>query len=148
MTDNAIDQRALRRWSERVDASGDCWEWTGPRTPTGYGRCYFRGNQVGAHRVAIELLVGPIPSHLEVDHLCRNRSCVNPDHLELVTHRENLRRSPALAVGKSHCPQGHPYSGENLNERMTPNGRTKKTCRVCDRAHNRRYRARQKEMVR
>lgn len=85
---------AERFWP-KVDASGDCWEWTGARNPEGYGRIGAgrRGSAtLHAHRVAWELLVGPVPAHLELDHLCRNPRCVNPDHLEPVSRTENIRR--------------------------------------------------------
>jgi hypothetical protein len=84
-----------RFWS-KVDASGDCWEWTGYTDQDGYGRVGVgrRVDQrtIPAHRYAWELMVGPIPEGLEIDHLCFNRPCVNPDHLEPVTHTENMRR--------------------------------------------------------
>jgi hypothetical protein len=71
---------------------GPCWEWTSARTPSGYARVKRQGRDSQAHRVAYEVHVGPIPDGLELDHLCRNRGCVRPDHLEPVTHAENMRR--------------------------------------------------------
>lgn len=87
-----------RRWWSKIDVSGDCWEWTPPVGNHGYGEFARQGERrtVLAHRYAYELLVGPIPDGLEIDHLCRNKACVNPDHLEPVTKSENARRA-ALA---------------------------------------------------
>src|SRR5699024_1617461 len=88
-----------------------------------------------AHRVSYETFAGPIPEGLDLDHLCRNRSCVNPEHLEPVTRSENLRRSPLMARGqdKTHCPHGHEYSPENT--RITKAGA--RACRTCERKRNR-----------
>lgn len=84
------------RFWEKVDGSGDCWEWTGTRQTMGYGSFWVLGQGKRlAHRVAYELLVGPIAEGRELDHRCRNRICVNPDHLEPVSHRENVRRGVA-----------------------------------------------------
>ena len=83
---------SVRLWA-KVDKSGDCWIWTGCRIRHGYGRISGPGRKpLLAHRVAYELTYGPIPDGLELDHLCRNPSCVRPDHLEPVTHLENVRR--------------------------------------------------------
>lgn len=105
-----------------------CWEWTGTRSAKGYG--VFSG--VRAHRAAYELLVGPIPAGLTIDHLCRNRACINPAHLEPVTNRENILRgeSPsAIHARASHCPKGHQYDGANT----WTDRRGWRTCRECRR---------------
>lgn len=84
------------RFWKYVDASGDCWEWRGGRNMRGYGQYHVdQWRTVQAHRYAYWLTVMSIPDGLELDHLCRNKGCVNPDHLEPVTHAENVRRSPA-----------------------------------------------------
>lgn len=117
------------------DASG-CWVWQAHVLPTGYGVFKLRGKMRGAHRVAYELLVGPIPTGLHLDHLCRNRRCVNPEHLEPVTCLENIRRGYWANV--THCPAGHPYSEENTYR--SPRGG--RFCRLCNAAAQRRYRTR------
>lgn len=85
------DDRA--RFMAKVDQSGDCWLWTAHVNADGYGVFRFDGQMGGAHRFAYRLLVGPIPEGMELDHLCRTRHCVNPAHMEVVTHAENVRRS-------------------------------------------------------
>lgn len=81
-----------RFWA-KVDVRGPCWEWTAS-TRYGYGQFMVGNRSMLAHRFAWQMLVGPIPDGLELDHLCRNPACVSPDHLEPVTHRENMRRAP------------------------------------------------------
>lgn len=103
-----------RRFLDRVaPQESGCWEWTGPLCKTtGYGQPTFNKVTIGAHRLAYMLWVGPIPAgkHWHIDHLCRNRACVNPGHLELVTRRENILRGvgvTAVNARKTHCDSGH-----------------------------------------
>jgi len=98
------DSRLPPRFWAKVDENGPvpiqhpdmgrCWQWVGSRTNNGYGQIWDGGRLVLAHRLAYETLVGPIPDGLECDHLCRNRPCVRPSHIEPVTHSANLKRSP------------------------------------------------------
>lgn len=132
--------RVLRRI--KVTASG-CWEYQGALTH-GYGIISdsTTGRSMMAHRAVWEKLRSPIPPGLQIDHLCRNKPCVNPDHLEPVTPSENTRRGLAPVLGslhnsgKSHCPQGHPYDDENT---YRYNGG--RSCRTCGRDYMKRRRA-------
>lgn len=120
----------------KVDfTQGDCWVWAAGRNNYGYGVVDDEGRKKVAHRLVFELLVGPIPHGLHLDHLCRNRGCVNPAHLEPVTQRTNLLRGTgvtAKCAAKTHCGKGHPLSGDNLY--VYPNG--KRRCRTCKRAQD------------
>ncbi len=120
---------------------GRCWTWTGGLINTGYGMFHpTKGSGVLTHRYAYEALVGPIPEGLCIDHLCRNRRCCNPAHLEPVTMRENTRRGLSISTFnalKTHCPQRHPYSPENTY--VSPRGG--RICRTCARERDQ-YRAR------
>lgn len=122
-----------RFWTKAAHSDG-CRLWTGPLTRDGYGRFQVDGRLVLAHRWAYEHWVGPIPEGLEIDHLCRVRNCVWPEHLEPVTHLENVRRGVRPPL-KTHCPQGHEYAGDNLY--VNPAGY--RECRTCSRAATRRW---------
>jgi hypothetical protein len=137
----------LRFW-RKVDTSGDCWIWTATLIPRGYGRFWLDGQKL-AHRVAYEWLVGPIPEGLEIDHLCRNRRCVNPDHLQPVTGRENQRRArvhraPRSLRSPTTCVNGHEYTPENT--KIEPETGWRK-CRTCRRALEKRKRERRKRLA-
>lgn len=126
-----------------------CWEWVGARSmKEGYGGISVNGRTRIAHRVAYELFVGPIPEGMQIDHLCRNRGCVNPSHLEPVTIRTNLTRSPltllSQAAQKTHCPRGHPY--DEANTYLDKNGH--RYCRICGLEASRRWRNRNLERER
>lgn len=119
------------RFWPKVDASGDCWEWTAAKTHDGYGfigQSRRGSGKVYAHRFAYEQLVGPVPVGMQLDHLCRVRHCVNPDHLEPVTNRENARRGSKAR--RTHCTNGHPFS--EANTYRSPQRGTR-TCRQCRR---------------
>lgn len=119
---------------------GPCWLWTGTLSPDGYAVMTIQRRTTYMARWAFEHHVAPMPPGLEPDHLCRVRACVNPWHLEPVTHRENILRgeSPqALNARKTHCPQGHEYAPENTRF-QTRGGRL---CRACQNEHDRRRRS-------
>jgi len=124
---------AARFWAkvERL-TSDECWAWNGCRDRAGYGKM----REGRAHRISYELNVGPIPAGLTIDHLCGNKWCVNPAHLEAVTAGENVRRWHAK---RTHCNQGHPWS-ENVYQPRS--GRRR--CRICARAKSARGNAQQR----
>lgn len=124
------------RYVDTGDITG-CWPWCGTISQQGYGQIYMGGKpkRRAAHRAMYELLVGPVPDGLDLDHLCRNRRCVNPAHLEPVTRSENMRRGALPVVNRLRwssretCKNGHPFTAENIH--ITPIGA--RVCRVCSR---------------
>ncbi len=132
------------RFWEKTEQQGDCVVWMGAKSAYGHGQ--FGISQPGktryVHRIVYEAVNGPVPDGLELDHLCRTPACINPAHLEAVTHRENVLRGEGLAaqqVKRTHCPQGHPYSAKNTYR----DKKNKRYCRTCGRiAARRRYAAR------
>jgi hypothetical protein len=141
----ALVTDSLGRFWRKVDVPftpGSCWTWTAGRNGDGYGTFQLtlaphRYAAVGAHRLAYMALVGPIPEGTEIDHLCRNRLCVRPDHLEAVPHRVNILRgdgAAARAARRTHHKCGRPY--ETLVE---PWGRLRRVCRPCANERERRH---------
>jgi hypothetical protein len=118
-----------RRRVELGDELDDCWEWTGLKAK-GYGRVMINGHGWQAHRLMFTIFFGPPPPTLEMDHLCRNRACINPLHLEPVSRQENARRAaPWWPNRATHCRRGHPY--DETNTYFNTKGR--RECRACRR---------------
>jgi hypothetical protein len=128
-----LAQRLLRRVVLPVEVNG-CWRWNGARTAKGYSHLVVAGRNIYAHRAIWVLFNGPISGGLQIDHLCRNRGCVNVDHMEPVTCRTNLLRGEgnairaARAARQTHCKQGHPLTPDNL---YPPSGTNLRICRRC-----------------
>lgn len=114
-----------------VVSSNGCWNWTDKLMPSGYGQVHFQMRRYRAHRLVFELLRGPIPKGLTLDHICRNRAYVNPDHLEPVTRGENVCRGGNTA--KTHCPHGHAYNEKSfVRVNRDPRSRGwRRVCKVC-----------------
>lgn len=139
-----MSDREAKFWA-RVDRGSeiDCWPWLAGTRSTGYGSFYDGSRNVSAHRWAYELLVGPIPEGMVLDHRCRNRLCVNPAHLDPTTNRENVLRGvghTAMNARKTHCKHGHEFTPENTYE-----NKGMRYCRACNRINNRASRRRRRE---
>lgn len=121
-----------------IGTQHECWEWLAGKSPAGYGQIVIKRRTVPAHRLSYEYWVGPIPQKHDIDHLCRNRGCVNPYHLEPVTRRENLIRGEGFVpqnAAKTHCIRGHPLEGKNL----FINKLGRRQCRICRNKRQCRY---------
>lgn len=145
------------RFLEKVDKDGPvpeyrpdlgpCWVWTAARNANGYGIMKVSEGTTLAHRISYALAGGNVTDDEQIDHLCRVRHCVNPQHLEAVPPRVNVHRGYGSAAGnarKTHCPQGHPYNDENAYVYVGGVHKGTRHCRICGRAATRRYMARKK----
>lgn len=124
-----------RFWNKVQVQPNGCWVWKASLFSTGYGCFNVDGRIAKAHRFAYEVCVCPVPDNKQLDHLCRNRACVNLAHLEIVTHQENTLRGVGLTAQnarKTHCPQGHPY--DEVNTKVYDGRRY---CRACRRERKR-----------
>lgn len=135
-----VTELELDRFFSKVNVHGVCWEWEGSKTPDNYGRHWYRYKGPMAHRWVWEALVGEIPENYEIDHLCMNTLCVNPDHLEPVTGSENHRRKksdgPKIAKERrTHCKHGHELTPDNTTLRRTANNA--RQCKTCVQIRNR-----------
>ncbi|KKL82601.1 hypothetical protein LCGC14_1983150 [marine sediment metagenome] len=115
-----------RFWT-KANKTDTCWLWTANLDECGYRRISMNRIMRGAHRISYQMIVGEIPEGLEIDHLCRVRHCVNPDHLEVVTHKANTERSVHRNSLKVECQFGHPFDKENTYNK----GDGSRGCRIC-----------------
>ena len=138
-----IEQRLLEKCIKPVD-SDSCWQWIGARQPTGYGQLWNGTRPEQAHRISYRIYVGQIPENMEIDHKCRNPSCINPAHLEPVLHKENIYRSNTIMginARKTSCKRGHPLEGHNL---VISSVGTRQ-CRTCINMHARNAKRKRRE---
>lgn len=142
LRERTLDSASLDRFTAKITVeSPGCWIWTASTNPQGYGVFRLGGKAVGAHRAAWALLVGSIPPGLEVDHLCRVRNCVNPDHMELVTQKVNMARGSVYVLmaarfaAITECKHGHPFTPENTGTHT--GGR--RYCKTCKKQRLREY---------
>jgi hypothetical protein len=133
---NKLTPTELQRFNSKWVKKGQCWLWTGPLDRDGYGTFFFRRLPRRAHRVAWFMVNGDLKEGMYINHTCRNRHCVNPQHLNLVTASENAMRDsasiPYLNSQKTHCPKGHDYDRKYGKQRY---------CSICEAAKRKRLRA-------
>lgn len=127
-----MTRREWARFHAKIDHKA-CWVWRGAKDQLGYGHARIGGKVYPAHRISYLVYKGNIAPGKEIDHLCRNSSCVHPDHLEAVTHAVNMARS--MPATKTHCRNGHEFSGRNKRQRL---------CRICRNVSNQLYKRRKK----
>lgn len=127
----------------RIAFSDDCWEWTGAIGGGGYGSLTRDKKRLPAHRYVYEQMVGPIPEGHHLHHVCENKACVRPDHLEPVLPIDHPGTAWDINRQKTHCPQGHEYTGANVRYMSGKRGRI---CRACHIDANRRYKARKRRL--
>src|SRR3990167_1602271 len=131
MKSNLKGQPLEQRFWSRVKKTADCWLWQGHTNAYGYGAIYSDGLNRYEHHIVLELMGKKVPAGLQVDHTCRVRNCVNPDHLDFVTSKENTLRGESFSAQharKTHCVRGHEYTPENTYVRSRGSGRD---CRIC-----------------
>ena len=123
-------------------APSGCWEWTGAKTPLGYGKIRVKRSEGYTHRLMWRTYMGEIPDGMVIDHLCRNASCCRPSHLRVVTHKENLMADGSMAQAKKNaekksCKRGHPFDGDNLYAIRCGGVVKGRGCRQCSRENQR-----------
>lgn len=142
----SLPARLARR--RHIDPVTQCWEWTGSIDNKGYGRIAVDRRLTYTHRVSWELANGrPIPDGHVVDHVCENRKCFNPDHLQAITGRRNTNSRKNAQANRTHCPRGHRYEGFNLRVYVDKQGRERRICVTCNRIRSIEFRERQKSGV-
>lgn len=139
----AAANAGFKLFAKTKRSESGCLEWQGCLSASGYGRIGIEKKTFRVHRVAWEMVRGPIPEGMVIDHLCRNKKCCDPEHLEVVTQKENVRRgnSGKRNAEKTHCIHGHPF--DEVNTYVSKTG--SRQCLACTKARNREYARRKKE---
>lgn len=133
-----------RFWDKVMpEPNSGCWLWTACVNSDGYGCFRINDKLVLAHRLSYQAHKESIPDGLQIDHICRVRSCVNPFHLNVVTNKQNHYRSPIQNINKTHCPKGHPYDEQNTYRH--PNG--SRVCKTCRKRNDKRSAQRRRERL-
>lgn len=139
----SLEDRIMRHVTLITEST--CWYWTSALLPTGYSIVYYKGKSRIAHRDSYKIFVGEIPFGFEIDHLCRNRGCVNPKHLEAVSHKENMRRGESANRKKTHCSKGHEFSTENTY--WSGPSKAVRLCKICCMENQRKRRKRRRNTI-
>jgi len=131
----ATDDEYVARFLSKINKTPSCWEWTDVLHSDGYGSFFFKKKNIKAHRFSFELFNESIKHDYVIDHICRNRKCVNPEHLRQVTKRENaIYNSESVSAKnllKTHCPKGHAYDENNIGKRKD----SRRKCKACARIY-------------
>lgn len=126
---------AVNKFWSKVDKTGNCWEWIGSILSNGYGQFWYNGKPQLVHRLSYENTKGEIPKELVINHICRTRHCVNPDHLEVITRGKNIQIGISANRNKIFCALGHKYDQKNTYFRPTGY----RQCRICQLISKRKY---------
>jgi hypothetical protein len=145
---STVAERLWPRFELKPDTG--CWMWQGADNGKGYGQIWMNGRMRRVHRIAYLLTFGPLPADKQIDHLCRERACLNPEHMQVVSNRENVARGNgpgALAARTNRCKNGHEFTPENTyhyTHSQSKGGGPGRRCNTCHAATNRAYKQRQK----